>query len=140
MQAVGKGRPRFSLSGSVYTPSKTKAFEHAFLMAFKPGFVDALRFHGISHPNKMQPIIRHRDTDVHVEINIMYRTDDTKKRWLPKNTKPDIDNIGKAVLDALDRYAWCDEKISELHITKRYGNADNISVSIDYFYKGINHE
>lgn len=46
--------------------------------------------------------------------------------------KPDLDNIAKAVLDALNAVAYTDDsKVVALHITKRYGECGHVAVKID---------
>lgn len=58
-----------------------------------------------------------------------------KKRALPgaecKTSRPDIDNIGKIVMDSLNTVAWSDDaQIAALHLWKRYGTAARLSVKI----------
>lgn len=66
------------------------------------------------------------------------------KSWSKKNreaalngeilptTKPDCDNIGKAVLDALNGVAYYDDKqVVRLCVGKRYGEIGRLSVQID---------
>jgi Holliday junction resolvase RusA-like endonuclease len=40
---------------------------------------------------------------------------------IPKATKPDVDNVAKAICDACNGIAWHDDgQVCELHITKRH--------------------
>ncbi|MCK4258771.1 MAG: RusA family crossover junction endodeoxyribonuclease [Halanaerobiales bacterium] len=51
----------------------------------------------------------------------------------PLIVKPDIDNIQKAIFDALNKIAYYDDnQIYEVHIVKRYGGADNILIELNY--------
>lgn len=46
--------------------------------------------------------------------------------------KPDLDNIAKAVLDALNGLAYTDDsRVLDLRITKRYGECGFVAVRID---------
>ena len=45
--------------------------------------------------------------------------------------KPDLDNLVKAVLDALNDLAWHDDaQIIELHVSKKYVESPNIHINI----------
>lgn len=96
-KVVGKARPRVTLRGGfarAYTPKKTKEAEERIRAAF-------LEAGGMKHKGAVV---------VYIEV---YRT-------LPKSTpkkivsaddivKPDVDNIAKVVLDALDGLAYDDD-------------------------------
>jgi len=50
---------------------------------------------------------------------------DASDTAVPHTKKPDIDNLAKAVLDALNGVAWHDDsQIYQLHIIKYYGNVE----------------
>lgn len=126
LRAIAKGRPRHTLSGRVYTPKETKDFERAVLISFLAKTANL---------KKVKEIIKDKHTTVSVSISAEFK-DPNPNRWgTPKSTKPDIDNIAKAVLDALDRHAWCDEKISQLNLGKVYAEKDSIVIKIQYTYK-----
>ena len=93
----GKGRPRFTRGGHAYTPKATRDYEMAIREAFEnaPGRPPE----PFSGP---------------IAVSIM------TYRQLPKSTpksvssepdthKPDIDNVAKIVLDALNGVAWEDD-------------------------------
>lgn len=49
----------------------------------------------------------------------------------PHTQKPDCDNLGKTVLDALNRIAWADDgQVSSITIRKVWGPVDQTRVSI----------
>ncbi|QDQ25180.1 RusA family crossover junction endodeoxyribonuclease [Chitinimonas arctica] len=51
-------------------------------------------------------------------------------RVLP-TTKPDIDNVEKAIFDGLNGVAWCDDvQVVEVRKQKRYGELPGVVVSI----------
>ena len=46
--------------------------------------------------------------------------------------KPDVDNIAKAVLDALNGVIWVDDKqVVELTVKKYYGTSNEIQIEIE---------
>ncbi len=122
---VGKERPRVNMyTGNVYTPSKTKDYETYIQQCFK-----------IKYPN-----VKMIESRVEIEITAHFK--------IPKNTskanaekmlngeisptkKPDIDNIAKVVLDALNKFVIRDDnQVSKLIVTKKYDEEDKIFVEI----------
>lgn len=84
---VPKARPRLGKHGA-YTPQKTVQYENALKKAFKEAWGD-------NTPPMQGPIM--------VEVWFyMPRPKSTPKKKQFPDTKPDIDNLEKAVLDALD--------------------------------------
>ncbi len=58
-----------------------------------------------------------------------------RKRALPcaacKTSKPDSDNVGKIVKDALNKIAFLDDaQVSDDHIWKRYGDRPGLTVEV----------
>ena len=100
----GKARPRFSRkSGTVYTPAKTAKYEKEIRQAF----LDA-RGKMISAGSYVAVTV-----DAYFEIPKSY----TKRKRLAcerninrPDKKPDIDNVVKVVLDALNGVAYVDDK------------------------------
>ena len=46
-------------------------------------------------------------------------------------TKPDVDNIAKAIMDALTSVVWKDDaQVCSLTVTKEYSNSDCVSVTV----------
>lgn len=100
----GKARPRFSRrSGTVYTPAKTAKYEKEIRQAF----LDA--------GGKMIPA----GSYVAVTVDAYFRIPKsyTKRKRLEcehniirPDKKPDIDNVLKVVLDALNKVAYKDDK------------------------------
>ncbi len=51
---------------------------------------------------------------------------------MPIIVKPDIDNLQKSVLDALNSYAWNDDnQISDIYAKKRYSLKPRIEIEIE---------
>jgi Holliday junction resolvase RusA-like endonuclease len=54
--------------------------------------------------------------------------------------KPDLDNVAKLILDALNGVAWHDDnQIARLTISKVYGKKPHTDVEIETI-EGVNHE
>lgn len=117
----GKGRPRFTRSGRPYTPKATRDYEVAIRKAFEN-----------AHGRPPEPFSG--------PISVCIMT----YRQLPKSTpksvisepdmhKPDIDNVAKIVLDALNGVAWWDDaQVVSLTASKldRTRSPERLSVSI----------
>lgn len=103
--AVAKARPRFTKKGHAYTPAKTKSFEAE------------LRWHWQASKNAMIP---KAPTAVAIGCYLP-RPKSLKKTVFLPITKPDLDNFAKAILDALNGFAWADDnQVTDLHIFKRF--------------------
>lgn len=114
----GKARPRFSRrSGTVYTPAKTAKYEKQIKAAF------------LAAGGETFPI----DSYVSVTVNAYFSIPKSYmkgKRLACKHNisrpakKPDIDNILKAVLDALNGVAYEDDKqVIEVTCRKWYSQS-----------------
>lgn len=103
----GKERPRFSRSGKhVYTPSKTIKAEREIRKAFiAAGGVKAPKGVEVAvHITTVRPLPKSRPKRIESEPDIC---------------RPDVDNISKAVLDALNGVAWEDDaQVTELVVGK----------------------
>lgn len=123
---VGKGRPRFKRMGNfvqTYTPEKTADYEKLVRLRFQ---------------NAGGAIT---DKPVRVEIVAFFEPPKSarKKDWavmlanliLPTK-KPDIDNIAKIILDALNKIAYVDDaQVIELSVIKRYAAEAKVIVHIE---------
>lgn len=108
-----KGRPRFNKYGTTYTPSKTREYEEKIREFYKENATD------------------YYETAIHVKL-VFYmpipKSISKKKRALMEDGKikctvhnGDIDNLTKAVTDALLKVAYEDDcLITKLSAEKRY--------------------
>ncbi len=100
----GKARPRFSRrSGTVYTPSKTARYEKEIRQAY------------IAAGGKMIPAGSYVavTVDAYFKIPKSYtkrKRLDCEHNIIRPDKKPDIDNVVKVVLDALNKVAYEDDK------------------------------
>ena len=115
----GKQRPRFSrISKTVYTPTKTAKYEKQIAKAYTES------------GGKCIPA----DCYVSVSVSAFFPTpksyskkkrEDCLERILRPDKKPDMDNILKVVLDALNKVAYEDDKqVVELIGRKYYTESD----------------
>lgn len=115
----GKQRPRFSrISKTVYTPNKTAKYEKQIAKAYTDS------------GGKCIPA----DCYVSVTVSAFFpipksyskkKREDCLERRLRPDKKPDMDNILKVVLDALNRVAYVDDKqVVELIGRKYYTESE----------------
>ena len=101
---IGKGRPRFTKSGHCWTPSKTVMYEQGIKQAYWM---------------KYGPKMYASDKALAVEIVLYYPRPKSmgkhkrlmaQKGMLRPTVKPDVDNVIKAILDALNGVAFEDDR------------------------------
>jgi Holliday junction resolvase RusA-like endonuclease len=119
----GKGRPRFTKTGRVYTPAKTKAYEAAIGWAARAA-------------HKGDPIAG----PVIVRVIANMPVPPSWPKWkrasalvgdIPHQTTPDADNVLKISLDGLNGIVWLDDKqITFADITKRYSSEPELVIIV----------
>lgn len=126
-EAIAKGRPRVTTVGGsarAYTPNRTGAFESklraiaavTMARAGEAASADACR--------------------VEMAFERKPPKSWSKKKVLamrggPITVKPDLDNLAKAILDALNGIAYEDDRqVSDLHVSRRWGEVDCVRVRI----------
>lgn len=122
---VGKGRPRATSRGGftrMYTPKKTADYEKRVQMAY---FLAAGRAKIESGP--VSVIL-----DIYCQCP---KATSQKKRAempIPRDKKPDIDNVEKCVLDGLNGHAWRDDgqvaQVLKRKFTDEEGRVDVVIV------------
>ena len=119
----GKDRPRATRDGRVYTPKKTKDAEAAIAEAWAEQV-------GETAP---------KGVPVMVEIAIRRHLPKTAPKKLTAQqdlAKPDIDNVAKLVLDALNGVAYVDDtQVIELHTWKEqrtHKPTDEMDICVTY--------
>lgn len=111
----GKGRPRFG-KGYTYTPERTVDYENLIQWSFLKAY-----------PGRTTPVAeRAVSVSIRAFFTIPKSTPKGKKAKMQNGEiahtkKPDLDNIIKAVLDALNGLIYADDKqITEIKATKGY--------------------
>lgn len=120
-KAVGKGRPRFMRNGHTYTPEPTRIYEDLVRTMYRQKY-------------KEPP------TEEAVKVCIMVwmtpakslsKKQQARELEHPPMKKPDIDNISKIILDALNGVAWNDDKqVVSLEVVKLWGHDERVMVGI----------
>lgn len=121
----GKGRPRFSGSGHTYTDSETRAYKNKIIAYYRKA-CGAFRF----------PETAFLSVDVVAYLPIPKSATKAQRagmedgRILPSR-KPDVDNIEKAVLDALNGVAYKDDAmVHRTSCAKFYGAEPRLEITI----------
>lgn len=133
---VGKGRPRVTTRGgkfaSMYTPEKTANYEglvaHSGMMAMAGS-----------------PLL---EGPVAVVLNIRCQIPASwsqRKQLQAQNgeiqptTKPDIDNVEKAIFDGINGVVWRDD-VQVVEVTKRkvYSSVPGVDVTIKPYVRAVN--
>lgn len=118
----GKGRPRFvKATGRTYTPAKTVSYEASIAEAAADVMDGAT------------PITAPVGVKVQAVFPIPASWPKKKKeaaRW--HTSKPDGDNIAKAIGDALNGVVWKDDsQIARMAISKVYGDVPGLHVFVE---------
>lgn len=126
-EPVGKGRPRVTVRGGHahgYTPAKTAQYERAVRQAYNLSYCGA---DALTTPVELQ---------ITAYMPIPESWPRSKKaaalaEVIKPTVKPDIDNIGKVICDALNGIAYQDDKqITALKVKKLYGAWPHVDVEI----------
>lgn len=135
----GKKRPRYSRkNGVVYTPTETVKYEkhvaEYYIMQGGKRLPDQKDIKGANGTKYLVP------QAYKVEIWAFLKPPKSVPKWtralmdgnfMQPTKKPDIDNVGKIILDGLNGIAWHDDSaVTELTIHKRYDQAPRVEVEI----------
>lgn len=122
---IGKGRPRLNTyNGSVYTPTRTKDYEYLVEQYFLLKYPKHIPFE-----NRVQ-------VDIIAYFEIPKSTKKSEKERMLQNKinptkKPDIDNIIKIILDAMNGIAFKDDiQITKMNVEKIYAETEKVQIII----------
>jgi Holliday junction resolvase RusA-like endonuclease len=130
-EPVAKARPRVTKSGIAYTPAKTKNYET---------LVQELYI--INYPDKV-PLEGELIAMVNAYFTIPKSASKKKRKLMSlgdirPTKRPDLDNIAKSILDALNSLAYKDDsQIVSLTINKYYSEKPRVEVGIDKLKEGL---
>ena len=129
LRPVAKGRPRFGKNNHVYTPDKTKNYESSVGLLVKNAIQNAQSKIEIDKPLTVDLTFSFKPPESWVNSKRLEATSGLTKHI----TVPDLDNLIKAVLDALNGIAYNDDKqIVELKAKKIYAAEDSVNITIEY--------
>ena len=125
---VGKGRPRLnSYTGTVYTPTRTKDYETLVEQYFL-----------LKYP-RFKPFEGRVQVEICANFEVPKSTKKADKELMLENKinptkKPDIDNIVKIVLDAMNGIAFKDDtQITKLQVEKLYSTSECVKIKISEY-------
>lgn len=126
-QPVGKGRPRAAKRGShiqLYTPEKTASYESLVATAAHGAMRGAAPIQGACHV----------EMDIRLMVPLSWsarkRNQALDGQILPTK-KPDMDNVLKAVFDAINGIVWQDDvQVIQVQASKRYSAIPGVAVVI----------
>ena len=126
-EPVGKGRPRFAKRGSfvsTYTPQKTKTYE------------DEIRMMARAAMGSNELLDAPVTVAIYIRASIpasfsKQKRKDALEGILKPTKKPDIDNIAKCFLDAMNGIVYLDDKqVVNLHLTKVYAETPAVEIMV----------
>ena len=125
---TGKGRPRVNtMTCTAYTPTKTKEYE------------DLIKQYFIIKYRCAKPLEGRISVDIKAYFNVGKNTSKIQKQAMLEGKlspvkKPDIDNIAKIILDALNKLAFKDDnQITKLYLEKIYAEEEKVSIVIEEY-------
>lgn len=126
-QPIGKGRPRFTRMGRVYTPEKTRKYEHK-LAAIASDYMIAEKLEPTDRPCAMV-----------IEARFEIPKSWAKKKRLAAERgeifpgRPDIDNVAKIALDSLNGVVFEDDaQVYDLFVDKRYSLEPHLLITVTW--------
>lgn len=132
-EARGQGRPRSAVIGghvSVYESSEDRSYKGLIQLHA----MDAMRQQGLKASGDA-PEKGYRVSIVVVKA--VPRSFSKKRRAMALSgiispcSKPDLDNIAKIFLDAMNGVVWRDDSaVTELSVRKVYGETDKVSIAV----------
>ena len=125
---IGKGRPRLNTyTGSVYTPTRTKDYETLVEQYFL-----------LKYP-RFKPFEGRVQVEIDAHFEVPKSTKRAEKELMLENKinptkKPDIDNIVKIILDAMNGIAFKDDiQITKLSVEKTYSETESVKIKISEY-------
>lgn len=127
-KAMGKQRPRHTRTGITYTPKETKEYE------------ELIKYEAISQLGKQLKPNYEGEVKIKIKANFEPPKSISKKKremliygYEGYKHKPDWDNIGKLVCDALNGVAYKDDnQVCCALVIKQYAEEDSVEVELEY--------
>lgn len=127
-EIVGKARPRMNTyTGKAYTPTKTKNYEYLVKQSFLLKYPNAEVLEGRASVSILALFQVPKSTSKKNSEKML-------NKQISPTKKPDIDNIAKTVLDALNKLAYKDDtQVVDLNIAKAYADRERLIIKIEEF-------
>ena len=127
-EIVGKERPRGNMyTGRVYTPGKTKDYEFLIQKYFK-----------IKYP-RYEMLEGRLSINIIAYLKIPKSTSKAKVEEMLENKisptkKPDVDNIAKSILDAMNNFVFKDDnQVSKISVEKRFALEEKAVIEVEEY-------
>ena len=127
-EIVGKERPRVNMyTYRVYTPNKTKDYEFLVQQYFR-----------MQYP-KYETLKGRISINIIAYLKIPQSTSKTKIQEMLENKisptkKPDVDNIAKSILDALNGLVFEDDnQVSKISVEKRFALEEKAVIEVEEY-------
>lgn len=122
---LGKGRPRFDpRNGHPHTPTPTRNYEATIRIAAQSAMRGAPL---VDHPVAVKLLVT-------VEMSASWpawKTEAASNGAMRPTAKPDIDNVAKLTLDALNGVVWRDDaQVVDMRIEKRFGDRPRLEIVV----------
>lgn len=122
---VGKGRPRATREGRMYTPKQTVSYENLVKISYLDQVPENERWHEGFLSAKIiayYAIAKSKSKKAQAQM---------EEGTIKPDKKPDVDNIAKVILDSLNGVAFYDDKaVVDLIVKKRYSMMPRVEVEI----------
>jgi Holliday junction resolvase RusA-like endonuclease len=139
---AGKKRPKFTTIGGYarsYTPADTLNHEQYVKACFLQSARKKIPLKGPLFPAKTPLAVRITCYYPIPKSTSIRRSEQMAAGEILPVVKPDLDNVAKLILDALNGVAWHDDnQITRLEISKVYGDKPHTDVYIETI-EGVNH-
>lgn len=120
----GKGRPRFTKSGNTYTPEATKRYEAKVRFCYR-GYCKNKKLDGALKMQILACFEPPKSTSKKLRMQML-------SGEVRPTKKPDIDNIVKVIMDALNGVAYDDDKqIIQIEANKKYAEHSAVYIEIE---------
>lgn len=125
---IGKGRPRLnSYTGQVYTPTRTKDYESLVEQYFLLKYPRYKAMEGRAKVNIKAYFEVPKSASKIVKEQMLGNS-------ISPTKKPDIDNVVKIVLDAMNKFAFKDDtQITKIEVEKLYSDVEKLYVKIEEY-------
>ena len=125
---IGKGRPRLnSYTGQVYTPTRTKDYESLVEQYFLLKYPRYKAMEGRAKVNIKAYFEVPKSASKLVKEQMLGNS-------ISPTKKPDIDNVVKIVLDAMNKFAFKDDtQITKIEVEKLYSDVEKLYVKIEEY-------
>lgn len=132
-EPVAKGRAKFARRGNfvtTYTPEKTARYEDRVMMCAREAMGFSLIQDG--NPPIEGPIELHVLAIRSIPVSLSKRKQlAAESGEIKPTTKPDLDNVVKAIKDACNKIIWRDDsQVVDLFAKKRYGSIPRVEIEV----------